>query len=76
MVMQELRRHLLRDRGLRREQLSISGYWRRSMNDDTGRATRALDEAADDELSNGALPPPRRRTLMACADLAGAIQGH
>jgi len=54
-AVQELRRHLLRERGLRRDQLSISGYWRRGMNDDAWRAwqaARALAGAADDELSN------------------------
>jgi NADPH-dependent ferric siderophore reductase len=65
-AMQELRRHLLRDRGLRRDHLSISGYWRRGMNDDTWRAwkaARALGEAADDELSHGPRRPPWRRAM-------------
>lgn len=40
-AIQELRWHLLRDRGLRREQLSISGYWLRGMNDEAWRAWKA-----------------------------------
>jgi NADPH-dependent ferric siderophore reductase len=36
-----LRRHLVHERGLRREQLSISGYWRLGMNDEAWRAWKA-----------------------------------
>lgn len=36
----ELRRHLRLDRGIPREQLSISGYWRLGQNDETWRAAK------------------------------------
>ncbi|MET9531887.1 MULTISPECIES: siderophore-interacting protein [unclassified Streptomyces] len=36
----ELRRHLRLDRGIPREQLSISGYWRLGQNDETWRAVK------------------------------------
>jgi NADPH-dependent ferric siderophore reductase len=39
-----LRRHLLRERGLDRGRLSISGYWRRSLNDEAWRAVKAAAE--------------------------------
>lgn len=46
----ELRRHLLGERGVSRELLSISGYWRRGKNEDgwqaEKRATRLAEEAA------------------------------
>jgi NADPH-dependent ferric siderophore reductase len=37
----QLRRHLRIDRGLAREQLSISGYWRRGADEDGWQATKA-----------------------------------
>lgn len=50
-VVRELRRHLRFDRGVPREALSISGYWRRGMDDDgwrsSKRAERELEEAEE-----------------------------
>jgi len=40
-AMQELRRHLLSERGLAKELLSISGYWRRGLNDEQWRQVKA-----------------------------------
>lgn len=40
-VMQRLRRHLLRERGVPKELLSLSGYWRRGLNDEQWRALKA-----------------------------------
>lgn len=34
-LVKELRRHLLDERGVSKDQLSISGYWRRGMNEDS-----------------------------------------
>ncbi|GAB3490586.1 siderophore-interacting protein [Amycolatopsis cihanbeyliensis] len=39
----ELRRHLLNERGVRRDLLSISGYWRRGKNDEQWREEKAAD---------------------------------
>ena len=40
-AIQEVRRHLLRERGVARERLSISGYWRRGLNDEQWRRLKA-----------------------------------
>ncbi|MEV4641055.1 siderophore-interacting protein [Actinoplanes sp. NPDC049548] len=40
-AMQDLRRHLLHERGVARELLSISGYWRRGLNDEQWRRVKA-----------------------------------
>ncbi len=40
-AMQELRRFLLRDRGLDKDLLSISGYWRRGLDDEQWRQLKA-----------------------------------
>lgn len=42
-----LRRHLRVERGLDREQLSISGYWRRGADEDTWQATKATFDSGD-----------------------------
>jgi NADPH-dependent ferric siderophore reductase len=46
----DLRRHLITDRGVPRDRLSVSGYWRRGKNEDGWQAekaeTRRLEEAA------------------------------
>jgi NADPH-dependent ferric siderophore reductase len=39
--MPELRRFLLRERGVPRELLSISGYWRRGLDDEQWRRVKA-----------------------------------
>lgn len=41
-AIQDLRRHLLRERVVAREQLSISGYWRRGLNDEQWRELKAV----------------------------------
>jgi NADPH-dependent ferric siderophore reductase len=44
-AMQDLRRHLLGDRGVAPDLLSISGYWRRGLDDEQWRDVKAA--AAD-----------------------------
>jgi NADPH-dependent ferric siderophore reductase len=41
-----LRRHLLQERGVAREMLSASGYWRRGMSDDNYRVLRTAEKSA------------------------------
>jgi NADPH-dependent ferric siderophore reductase len=43
----ELRRHLLDERGLTIEQLSISGYWRRGLDDESYRAIKTAEAQAE-----------------------------
>lgn len=50
-VMHGIRPHLLRERGLAREQVSISGYWRRGRSEDGFRAWKA--ELARQEATAG-----------------------
>jgi NADPH-dependent ferric siderophore reductase len=42
----ELRRHLLDERGVARELLSISGYWRRGLDDGQWRRLKAAERCA------------------------------
>ncbi|WP_199435081.1 siderophore-interacting protein [Qaidamihabitans albus] len=42
----ELRRHLLDERGVRRDMLSISGYWRRGKTDEAWREEKAAEKAS------------------------------
>lgn len=44
---QELRRHLLTERGVPRERLSISGYWRRGKDEDGWQAEKAEQRARE-----------------------------
>jgi NADPH-dependent ferric siderophore reductase len=46
-AVKRLRRHLLHERGLSLPQLSISGYWRRGLDDESYRATKAADAEAE-----------------------------
>lgn len=41
-AMKDLRRHLIQERGVARELLSISGYWRRGLNDEQWRQLKAI----------------------------------
>lgn len=43
----EIRRHLLDERGLSIEALSISGYWRRGLNDESYRAAKQAEREAE-----------------------------
>lgn len=45
----QLRRHLLDERGVRKDQLSISGYWRRGATDEEWRAQKAAERAAEEQ---------------------------
>lgn len=45
-VVRELRRHLLADRGVPRDALSISGYWKRRLDDEAWRALKPKWNAA------------------------------
>jgi NADPH-dependent ferric siderophore reductase len=50
-VTREIRRHLVLDRGIPREQLSASGYWKAGRDDEAWRAEKAdFNRAADAEL--------------------------
>lgn len=40
-AVRELRRHLLADRGLAKDQLSISGYWKRTLDEDGWQSSKA-----------------------------------
>jgi NADPH-dependent ferric siderophore reductase len=53
-VMHELRPHLLRERGLERRRLSISGYWRRGRTEEGFRAWKQALAAAESEQPAGA----------------------
>ena len=46
-AMQELRRHLLHERGMTRELLCISGYWRRGLDDEQWRRVKATVVGAE-----------------------------
>jgi NADPH-dependent ferric siderophore reductase len=46
-----LRRHLLEDRGVAKEQLSLSGYWRRGKNEDGWQAEKREQAAAEREAA-------------------------
>ncbi|HEY1967655.1 MAG TPA: siderophore-interacting protein [Pseudonocardia sp.] len=46
-AVKELRRHLLDERGLDIDQLSISGYWRRGFDDESYREAKAAERAAE-----------------------------
>ena len=45
-AVKELRRHLVDERGLSTEQLSISGYWRRGLDDEAFRAAKQAEAQA------------------------------
>jgi NADPH-dependent ferric siderophore reductase len=47
-VVKQLRRHLLDQRGLSIEQLSISGYWRRGFDDESYREAKAAERAVEE----------------------------
>jgi NADPH-dependent ferric siderophore reductase len=57
-AIQDLRRHLLRERGVPRDLLSISGYWRRGLNDEQWRELKAAVAVA--EPSQRLAPAGRR----------------
>lgn len=56
-AVREVRRHLLRDRGVERDDLSVSGYWRQGHADEEFRelkaAERAREEAAEQAAPTG-----------------------
>jgi NADPH-dependent ferric siderophore reductase len=54
-VMHHIRPHLLRERGLAREQVSVSGYWRRGRTEEGFRAWKA-DLAAAEATRSGSSP--------------------
>ncbi|TVT36601.1 siderophore-interacting protein [Amycolatopsis rhizosphaerae] len=45
----QLRRYLLGERGLRRDLLSVSGYWRRGATDEQWRAEKAAERALEED---------------------------
>ena len=50
-VVREIRRHLVLDRGLPKESLSASGYWKSNADDETWRAVKGdFNREADEEL--------------------------
>ncbi|MBV9313126.1 MAG: siderophore-interacting protein, partial [Pseudonocardia sp.] len=46
-AVKQIRRHLLHERGLLAEQLSISGYWRRGYDDEAYRGAKAAERAEE-----------------------------
>lgn len=51
-AVREIRRHLLADRGLPRTALSVSGYWKRTLDDEGWRAVkRAWNEAVEQDVA-------------------------
>lgn len=57
-AVRELRRHLLRERGVEREALSVSGYWRRGHDDEAFRALKAAErerERAEEQAEQPAV---------------------
>ncbi|MGH3452100.1 MAG: siderophore-interacting protein [Haloechinothrix sp.] len=48
-----LRRHLLEERGVNKDLLSISGYWRRGKTDEDWRAEKAAEKAAENAAERG-----------------------
>ena len=48
----DVRRHLLAERGVPRERLSVSGYWRRGRDEDGWRADKAAERAAEQRASS------------------------
>jgi NADPH-dependent ferric siderophore reductase len=50
----QLRRHLLDERGVRKDLLSISGYWRRGATDEEWRAEKAAEKAVEKEAEKAA----------------------
>jgi NADPH-dependent ferric siderophore reductase len=56
-LVREVRRHLLEERGVPRELLSVSGYWRRGRDEDGWRADKAAERAAEQAAAgaNGTL---------------------
>jgi NADPH-dependent ferric siderophore reductase len=54
-VVREIRRHLVLERGIPREALSASGYWKRDRDDEMWRAEKAeFNRRADEELESAA----------------------
>jgi hypothetical protein len=49
----ELRRHLLDERGVRPDLLSISGYWRYGKDDEAWRAEKAAERAKQQDAQIG-----------------------
>ena len=49
----DVRRHLLAERGVPRERLSVSGYWRRGRDEDGWRADKAAERAAEQRTASG-----------------------
>jgi NADPH-dependent ferric siderophore reductase len=55
---QAVRRHLLTERGVPREALSVSGYWRRGRDEDGWRADKAAERAAEQSAAAAAPSAP------------------
>jgi hypothetical protein len=53
-VVKLLRRHLLDERGVPRDALSISGYWRRGRDEDGFRQDKAAERAAAEQAETAA----------------------
>jgi NADPH-dependent ferric siderophore reductase len=56
-AVKQLRQHLLGERGLSMDQLSISGYWRRGFDDESYRATKAAERQAEEAARSEVLTP-------------------
>ncbi len=48
-LIRDIRRHLVQERGVPREMLSVSGYWRRGRDEDGWRADKAAERAAEQD---------------------------
>ncbi len=64
-LVRDVRRHLVGERGVDRETLSVSGYWRRGRDDEEWRAEKAAERAAEKVAELGATTGPPSRSAVA-----------
>ncbi len=64
-LVRDVRRHLVGERGVDRETLSVSGYWRRGRDDEEWRAEKAAERAAEKVAELGTTADRPRRSAVA-----------
>jgi NADPH-dependent ferric siderophore reductase len=64
-LVRDVRRHLVGERGVDRETLSVSGYWRRGRDDEEWRAEKAAERAAEKVAELGTTADRARRSAVA-----------